>query len=79
MAGSMMMQVFKQAFDNFKINAKTLLERFINGKKRSKRQSTDRIEDISSNDDFKDFFQGDEIITKAIENALATGNWGKSK
>lgn len=33
---------------------------------------------MKGTDDIKSFFDS-EMITKDIENALATGNWGKNK
>lgn len=36
-----------------------------------------RIEDMRHTDDVKSFFDGEQI-TKDIDNALATGNWGRN-
>lgn len=79
MSGQMMMQVFRQAFDKYKENARKRLHHFINGRFRRKGQSgNDTGRTISKEDDIKYFFDGN-LITLDIENALATGNWGKTK
>ena len=62
-----------------KENARKRLHHFINGRFRRKgQQGNDTGRTISKEDDIKYFFDGN-LITLDIENALATGNWGKTK
>ncbi|CAK74549.1 unnamed protein product (macronuclear) [Paramecium tetraurelia] len=77
MAGAMMMGVFKTSFEQFKQNSKKALEKYINGGRRGRGQQT-KIENMRQPDDIKSFFDGEQI-SKDIDNALATGNWGRSK
>ena len=70
-----MMQVFKQAFTKMYMKeVKTSLEYAINGTKKYVQGAHERLKQKK---EIEEFFSLD-CVTKAIENSLATGNWGKA-